>query len=66
MPRKGQTLSPEAIERMKKSKIQRMLSKYNWEVAKDFECGIGITGLSDLREGDVIEAFVVEEKAKVV
>jgi len=36
------------------------------EVAKDFECGIGITGLSDLREGDIIEAFVVEEHARVV
>ncbi|UCG53138.1 MAG: translation initiation factor IF-2 [Candidatus Latescibacterota bacterium] len=36
------------------------------EVAKDFECGIGITGLNDLQEGDVIEAYVVEEKAKVI
>jgi translation initiation factor IF-2 len=34
------------------------------EVQKDFECGIGIAGLSDIREGDVIEAYVVEEKAK--
>ena len=35
------------------------------EVAKDFECGIGITGLGDLREGDIIEAYVIEEKARV-
>jgi translation initiation factor IF-2 len=35
------------------------------EVQKDFECGIGITGFGDLQEGDVIEAFVVEEKARV-
>jgi translation initiation factor IF-2 len=34
------------------------------EVQKDFECGIGIAGFSDLQEGDVIEAFVVEEKAR--
>jgi translation initiation factor IF-2 len=34
------------------------------EVQKDFECGIGIGGLSDLQEGDVIEAYVVEEKAR--
>ncbi|UCH82591.1 MAG: translation initiation factor IF-2, partial [Candidatus Latescibacterota bacterium] len=36
------------------------------EVAKDFECGIGITGLSDLKEGDIIEAFVIEEHARVI
>ena len=36
------------------------------EVTKDFECGIGITGLGDLQEGDVIEAYVVEEKARVL
>ena len=34
------------------------------EVQKDFECGITISGLSDLHEGDVIEAYVIEEKAK--
>ncbi|MCZ6765954.1 MAG: translation initiation factor IF-2, partial [bacterium] len=35
------------------------------EVQTDFECGIGITGFSDPREGDIIEAFVIEEKARV-
>ena len=35
------------------------------EVQKDFECGIGIAGVAGLQEGDVIEAYVVEEKAKV-
>ncbi len=35
------------------------------EVQKDFECGIGISGLSDLQEGDIIEAYVVEAKTKV-
>jgi len=35
------------------------------EVQKDFECGIGISGIADLREGDVIEAYVVEDKARV-
>lgn len=34
------------------------------EVQKDFECGIGVSGLNDLREGDIIEAYVVEEKVK--
>lgn len=37
MPRKGQILSPAAIEQMKKSKIQKMLSKYHWEVAEEFK-----------------------------
>jgi translation initiation factor IF-2 len=33
------------------------------EVAQGYECGIGIDGYNDLREGDVIEAFVLEEHA---
>jgi translation initiation factor IF-2 len=35
------------------------------EVTQNFECGIGV-GYDDLVEGDIIEAFVVEEKARVV
>jgi len=31
------------------------------EVASGYECGIGIEGYNDIKEGDVIEAFVVEE-----
>ncbi len=31
------------------------------EVAQGYECGIGIDGYQDLREGDVIEAFLLEE-----
>ena len=31
------------------------------EVATGFECGIGIENYNDLKEGDVIEAFVMEE-----
>ena len=31
------------------------------EVAAGFECGIGIENFNDLNEGDVIEAYVVEE-----
>jgi translation initiation factor IF-2 len=32
------------------------------EVASGFECGIGIEGYNDIKIGDVIEAFVLEEK----
>jgi translation initiation factor IF-2 len=32
------------------------------EVVQGYECGIGIDGYNDLREGDVIEAFVLEEQ----
>jgi translation initiation factor IF-2 len=33
------------------------------EVVQGYECGIGIEGYSDIREGDVIEAFIIEEHA---
>ena len=31
------------------------------EVARGYECGIGIEKYSDIKEGDIIEAFVMEE-----
>jgi len=31
------------------------------EVPSNFECGMGIEGLNDLKEGDIIEAYVIEE-----
>ena len=31
------------------------------EVAKGFECGIQIEGYNDIREGDIIEAYVMEQ-----
>ena len=34
------------------------------EVKQGFECGIGIAGYQDVKVGDVIEAFVVEEVAR--
>lgn len=33
------------------------------EVATGYECGIGIAGYNDLKEGDVIEAFLLKEEA---
>ncbi|HTS01737.1 MAG TPA: EF-Tu/IF-2/RF-3 family GTPase, partial [Thermoanaerobaculia bacterium] len=33
------------------------------EVKQGFECGIGIAGYQDVKVGDVLEAFVVEELA---
>jgi len=36
MPRKGQTVSEESIEKMKKSKTQKMLSKYKWECIEPY------------------------------
>ncbi|MBR7110571.1 MAG: translation initiation factor IF-2 [Clostridia bacterium] len=32
------------------------------EVATGYECGIGIEGYNDLKEGDVIEAFILEQQ----
>lgn len=31
------------------------------EVADGFECGIGIQNFNDVKEGDVIECFTMEE-----
>lgn len=31
------------------------------EVAQNFECGIGLTRFNDIKEGDILEAYVVEE-----
>jgi translation initiation factor IF-2 len=35
------------------------------EVNQNFECGIGLAGFDNLIEHDIIEAYVVEEKARV-
>lgn len=34
------------------------------EVATGYECGIGLEGYNDIKEGDVIEAFAIEEVPK--
>jgi translation initiation factor IF-2 len=34
------------------------------EVSQGFECGIGIDGYNDIREGDVIQTYVIEERAR--
>jgi translation initiation factor IF-2 len=31
------------------------------EVASNYECGIGLENFNDIKEGDIIEAFVIEE-----
>lgn len=36
MPLKGETLSLEAIEKMKQSKLSQLLSKYNWVIAEPY------------------------------
>ena len=36
------------------------------EVAAGYECGIGIEGFQDVKEGDVIEAFEVREVARTI
>ena len=33
------------------------------EVLQGYECGIGLENYNDIKEGDVIEAFIVEEVA---
>ena len=36
------------------------------EVTNGFECGIGLDGMNDLKPGDVIEAFTIEETARTL
>ena len=31
------------------------------EVSAGYECGIGLEKFSDLKEGDIIESFIIEE-----
>jgi translation initiation factor IF-2 len=31
------------------------------EVASGYECGMGIENFNDIKEGDVIESFIMEE-----
>ena len=33
------------------------------EVAQGYECGIGIDGYQDVRVGDILETFIIEEEA---
>jgi len=57
MPRKGQSLSEEAIQKMKQSKIKRLLSKYDWKNVEGFfdvelkiSCGKGDKKKITIRE----------------
>jgi translation initiation factor IF-2 len=36
------------------------------EVRESFECGIGIANFNDIKVGDVIEAYSVEEVARTL
>ena len=31
------------------------------EVAQGYECGIGLTKFNDIKEGDIFEAYIMEE-----
>ena len=31
------------------------------EVASNYECGIGLNKFSDIKEGDIFEAYIIEE-----
>ena len=36
------------------------------EVAEGYECGLKLAGFNDVREGDVIEAYIIEEVARTL
>jgi translation initiation factor IF-2 len=54
----------EVVSKGKISSLKRFQDDAR-EVAQNFECGIGVSGFDDFIERDIIEAFVVEEKARV-
>jgi len=35
------------------------------EVAAGYECGIGIDGFNDVKEGDIIEAYQMQEVKQI-
>jgi translation initiation factor IF-2 len=55
----------EVVAKGKISSLKRFQEDVR-EVAQNFECGVGVSGFDDFIEHDQIEAFVVEEKARVV
>jgi len=34
------------------------------EVATGYECGVGLEKFNDIKEGDILEAFIMEEVAR--
>ena len=34
------------------------------EVNEGYECGVGLDKFNDIKEGDILEAFIMEEVAK--
>jgi translation initiation factor IF-2 len=57
--REGETIYESKISSLKRFQDDTK------EVVKDFECGIGVQGFNDFHEGDILEAFVIEEKSRV-
>jgi len=53
----------EVIHQGKISSLKHLKSNVA-EVKKDYECGIGLEKLSEIQEGDIIEAFMMEKVKK--
>jgi translation initiation factor IF-2 len=53
--RDGKVISESEIESLKRFKDDVK------EVAEGYECGIGLKNFNDIKEGDIFEAFIVEE-----
>jgi translation initiation factor IF-2 len=58
--RDGQTVWSGRIDALKRFKDDAR------EVQNGFECGISLDGMNDLKVGDVIEAFTIEELARTL
>ena len=58
--RDGQTVWTGRIDALKRFKDDAR------EVQTGFECGISLDGMNDLKVGDVIESFTIEELARTL
>ena len=56
--RESRVIGDYAIESLKREKDDAR------EVREGFECGIKLAGFNDIKEGDVLEAYKIEEIAR--
>jgi translation initiation factor IF-2 len=58
--REGRGIGDYGIDSLKREKDDAK------EVREGYECGIKLAGFNDLKEGDILEAYKVEEVARTL
>ena len=62
--RNGELLSQD-VEKLEASSLRKVKEDVD-SVRKGEECGLGLTGFNDLKEGDIVECFSIEEKIPAI